>query len=62
MIYLKKMAMQIAGNKFQKHIEFLQIDKKKDKTYNIKMDRRYEYTMYQKQIQMTNTLGKKEIH
>lgn len=44
------------------HKEFLQIDKKKDKTYNIKMDRRYEYTMYQKQIQMTNTLGKKEIH
>lgn len=44
------------------HKEFLQIDKKKDKTYNIKMDRRYEYTMYQKQIQMTNTLGIKEIH
>lgn len=32
----------------------------KDKTYSIKVDKRYEYTMYQEQIQMTNTLRETE--
>lgn len=54
------MTLQIAGN------EFISVsDKKartKEKTHSIKMDKPYENTVYQEQIQMTNTLKKRKIH
>lgn len=55
--------MQLAGNEFilvtQK--KFLQTDQKRQNIQQKKSTKRYEYIMYQEQIQMTNTLGKNKF-